>query len=110
MNAEEIFDNMSQEERLTLLERLIRGEANEGTDADQILERLEQEERSELLEHLMQGAARAQQENVPLEERVERLESLIGAGMKGGARREVRVIRRHMHHGAGHIDMTCECC
>lgn len=49
-------------------------------DADEILEKLSQEERLELLERLIKGASQAKEENLTLEERVERLERIVGVG------------------------------
>ncbi len=49
-------------------------------DAEKILEGLSQEERLKLLERLIQGAEQAQDESLSVEERVERLESLVGMG------------------------------
>lgn len=44
-------------------------------EGEKILEGLSQEERLELLERLIQGAERAREENLTIEERLERLES-----------------------------------
>ncbi|GMQ78577.1 MAG: hypothetical protein BMS9Abin02_1096 [Anaerolineae bacterium] len=49
-------------------------------DAEEILEGLSQEERLKLLERLIQGAEQAQEESLSVEDRVERLESLVGLG------------------------------
>jgi len=67
-------------------------------DADEILEKLSQEERLELLERLIKGAAQAKEEELTIEDRVARLEKLVGVGTK-------RVIK--IAHSS---DMDCYCC
>ena len=49
-------------------------------DAEKILEGLSQEERLKLLERLIQGAEQAKEESLSVEDRVERLESLVDLG------------------------------
>ncbi|MCP4427396.1 MAG: hypothetical protein GY803_23150 [Chloroflexi bacterium] len=49
---------------------------------DEILDKLSQEERLELLERLIKGAAQAKEENLTLDQRVERLEKMAGFGHK----------------------------
>ncbi|MCP4361510.1 MAG: hypothetical protein GY796_26155 [Chloroflexi bacterium] len=46
---------------------------------DKILDKLSQEERLDLLERLIKGAAQAKEESLTLEQRVERLEKMTGA-------------------------------
>ena len=53
-------------------------------NAEKILEGLSQEERLKLLERLIQGAEQAQEENLSVEDRVERLESQVGLGPRRG--------------------------
>jgi hypothetical protein len=47
-------------------------------DTEKILEGLTQEERLELLEHLIQSTDKPREEDLSVEQRLERLESLIG--------------------------------
>ena len=81
-------------------------------DAEKILEGLSQEERLKLLEQLIQGAEQAQEEELSLEDRVERLESLAGAGLQhhcqrwGGHGRH----RHHHHHHQHHQHMGMAGC
>jgi len=49
-------------------------------DTEKILEGLTQEERLELLEHLIQSTDKPREEDLSVEQRLERLESLIGFG------------------------------
>lgn len=56
---------------------------------EDILEKLSKEERLELLERLIKGAAQEQEENLTLEERVERLEKMFGPGCEP----VVRIVR-----------------
>jgi hypothetical protein len=49
-------------------------------DTEKILEGLNQEERLELLEHLIQSTDRPREEDLSVEQRLERLESLVGFG------------------------------
>lgn len=81
-------------------------------DSEKILEGLTQEERLKLLAQLIQGAEQAQEEELTLEDRVERLESLVGAGpqhqrrRRGGHGRH----RQHRHHRHQHMGMGgCGC-
>ena len=62
---------------------------------DEILDKLSQEERLELLERLIKGASQVKEENLTLEQRVERLEKMQSPGREP----KIRVIR------AG-----CDCC
>lgn len=66
-------------------------------DAEKILEGLSQEERLKLLERLIQGAEQAQEESLSVEDRVERLESLVGLGP------------RHGRHGPRMFACHCGC-
>ena len=68
-------------------------------DAEKILEGLSQEERLKLLERLIQGAEQAQEESLNVEDRVERLESLVGLGPR----------RRREHRGFGMSGCHCGC-
>ena len=67
-------------------------------DAEEILEGLSQEERLKLLEQLIQGAEQAQKESLSVEDRVERLESLVGLGR-----------RRQRGHRTFRMS-ACHCC
>ena len=67
-------------------------------DAEKILEGLSQEERLKLLERLIQGAEQAQDESLSVEDRVERLESLVGLGP------------RHRRGHRGFRMSGCHCC
>jgi hypothetical protein len=69
-------------------------------DAEKILEGLSQEERLKLLERLIQGAEQAKEESLSVEDRVERLESLVGMGPR--SRRRHRGFRMSgCHCGCG---------
>ncbi len=47
---------------------------------DEILDKLSQEERLKLLERLIKGAAQEKEESLTLDQRVERLESMFSPG------------------------------
>ena len=68
-------------------------------DSEKILEGLSQEDRLKLLERLIQGAEQAQEESLNIEDRVERLESLVGLGPR----------RRHGHRGPRMSGCHCGC-
>lgn len=75
-------------------------------NADEILEKLSQEERLELLERLIKGASEAQEEELTLEDRVERLEQMAGPGRMG----PVRMMRGRGRKMRGrHMECHCGC-
>ncbi len=61
-------------------------------DVEKILEGLSQEERLKLLESLIQGASKAREENLSVEDRLERLEQIVLAGQQMGTP-GVKVVR-----------------
>ena len=66
-------------------------------DTEKILEDLTQEERLELLEHLIQSTDRPREEDLSVEQRLERLESLVGFGPAGRHWRRPGFARRYRH-------------
>jgi hypothetical protein len=76
-------------------------------EIDKILEGLSQEDRLKLLEQLIKGAEQAYEENLTVEERVERLEStfLGGAGCCGP-----RVIVKRAHGRRAFAGEGMVCC
>jgi hypothetical protein len=83
-------------------------------NAENILEGLTQEERLKLLEQLIQGAEQAQEEELSLEDRVDRLEAVVFAGPgrmhqhEHGRHGRHGQHRRHHHHHHHHMG-GCGC-
>jgi hypothetical protein len=67
---------------------------------EDILEGLTQEERLDLLERLIQEASKSSPEELSLENRVRRLEAIVGW----------RHHRTHQHHPHPHTGSHCCCC
>ncbi len=66
-------------------------------EAEKILESLSQEERLKLLERLIQGATEIKEENLTVEERLDRLEGVMLEGHGGHGRRHKIIIQRQRH-------------
>jgi cell division septum initiation protein DivIVA len=78
-------------------------------NAEKILEGLTQEERLKLLEQLIQGAEQAQEEELSLEDRVDRLETVIFAAPHRRSRHGHGPHGRHGQHRRHHHMGGCGC-
>jgi cell division septum initiation protein DivIVA len=60
-------------------------------DTEDVFDKLTQEERLKLLEQLIKGASQAQEESLTIEQRVKRLEEMLGAGSKQARVKAIRL-------------------
>jgi hypothetical protein len=77
-------------------------------EAEKILESLSQEERLKLLERLIQGAEEVKEEELTVEQRLERLEGAVLSSHRSGKRIIVKRMRGD-RLGFGDIG-ACGCC
>ena len=79
-------------------------------DAEKILENLSEEERLELLKRLIQGVDEGKEEELTAEERIERLEDAVLGSHRFGSGKRVVIRRvRGDRHKFSDID-CCSCC